>query len=418
MLNSKIFVGFLAVLACFAVLTFAKPGLAAVEIGKIRFGKQLSGIRVVLELSETADFRVTADDAPPSVTIDLPALTHFPDLAAIKPLTPVTAVSRQTGDQGVSRLVLNLEQPMRVTNAFMMRGTPSRPARLVVDMVPGSTRGGAQNFGTLVPAVPPVPAPTAPTIRAPGVVAPTIGGPSSSAVPTPEGDNRPLVVLDAGHGGFDPGTISPTGIREKDVTLATARAVANILRRDNKVRVALTRNDDTFVRLDDRVKIARRLGADLFVSIHADSVSRASVTGASIYTLSAHATDAESASLAARENAVDNLGGVNMAAQEPEVATILMDLMMRDTTQKSTALADGIVASFRNMDIRMLDRPHKQAGFMVLKAPETPSVLIEMGFLSNNGEAALLNNTDHRKVLAKAIADGITDFFSQRAGTR
>lgn len=220
-----------------------------------------------------------------------------------------------------------------------------------------------------------------------------------------------IVVIDAGHGGKDPGARSPSGILEKNITLATAKALGTELRRRGH-RVYLTRENDTFIPLRGRVKIAQKHKADLFISIHADSMGNGSRTtrGASVYTLSDTASDKETAALAARENQVDVLMGVDLSHEDKDVANILIDLAMRDTMNQSKKLANTLVAQFNNEGLIMLKPAHRFAGFAVLKAADVPSILIELGFLSSPVESNALNTDSYRARLAQAIADTVDDY--------
>ncbi len=198
-----------------------------------------------------------------------------------------------------------------------------------------------------------------------------------------------VVAIDAGHGGQDPGAISLSGVYEKQITLATARALRDELKALGRYRVLLTRDRDVFIRLRDRIAIARAAGADLFLSLHADKVENPAVRGLSVYTLSERASDAEAAALADAENKVDLLGGVKLKGQSPEVTDILIDLVQRDTMNQSAQMASLLVRELREETL-LLPRTHRFAGFAVLKSPDVPSALIELGYLSNPTDERLL----------------------------
>ena len=216
----------------------------------------------------------------------------------------------------------------------------------------------------------------------------------------------PLVVIDAGHGGKDVGAISVNGGYEKAVTLAIARETARILERGGRVRVKLTRGDDRFIPLGGRVAIARAARADLFVSIHADSAPNTLARGASVYTLSAVASDAVAARLAARENKADIIGGVNLGVEAPDVGDIMIDLSRRATTNVSVAFAEVLQDELSS---RMPFRGefHHFAGFFVLKAPDVPSVLLETGYVSNADDSKFLFSDAGRRTVAKGVAKAI-----------
>jgi N-acetylmuramoyl-L-alanine amidase len=217
---------------------------------------------------------------------------------------------------------------------------------------------------------------------------------------------KPLVVIDAGHGGKDVGSISINGGYEKDVALAIAQATADRLRKIGKVRVKLTRDDDRFIPLGGRATIARLARADLFVSIHADSAPNAMARGASVYTLSAVASDAVAARLAARENKADIIGGINLGVMSPDVGEIMIDLSRRATGNVSVAFADVLQRSLADR-ILLRGEFHHFAGLVVLKAPDVPSVLFETGYVSNADDAALLFSKTGQRRIADGLADAI-----------
>ncbi len=233
-----------------------------------------------------------------------------------------------------------------------------------------------------------------------------------------EDARRPLVVIDAGHGGVDPGAISPVdGRREKDVTLRIAQAIRDELVRGGRVRVALTREDDRFLILRERYGIARRLGGDLFISIHCDSVGAGSATGASVYTLSEVASDKESARLAARENKADVIAGVNLAATNADISSILIDLTQRETMNASAGFARLLGREAREL-VPLKPNFHRMASLMVLKAPDMPSVLFETGYISNPVDAAFIDSDDGRRRIAQSVERAVEVHFARRMATR
>ncbi|HMS21790.1 N-acetylmuramoyl-L-alanine amidase [uncultured Sphingorhabdus sp.] len=224
----------------------------------------------------------------------------------------------------------------------------------------------------------------------------------------------PLVVIDAGHGGHDPGAINPlSGEREKDVTLAIARGIRDELVDTGRVRVALTREGDSFLVLQDRYGIARKMKADLFLSIHADAAGNPDARGGTVYTLSEVASDREAQRLAARENRADVLNGVNLGRQDQEVSSILIDLTQRETMNISASFAKLLIREAKpNMLLR--EKSHKFASFIVLKAPDTPSVLFETGYISNADDAAFLSSRDGQLKVARAVTSAVQAHFARR----
>ncbi|UIJ45396.1 N-acetylmuramoyl-L-alanine amidase [Sphingomonas cannabina] len=245
--------------------------------------------------------------------------------------------------------------------------------------------------------------------------------PPARAAPLPPvtGDpSRPLVVIDAGHGGHDPGALSPDGeLREKDLTLKVARAIRDELLASGKVRVAMTRDDDRFLILQERYGIARRLGAKLFISVHCDSAGNPDATGATVYTLSEVASDKEAARLAARENKADVLAGVDLADASPDISSILIDLAQRETMNSSAGFAGLLEREARPL-IATKAPFHRMASLIVLKAPDMPSVLFETGYISNQRDADFLNSREGRERIAEGVRRAVEIHFATRMASR
>jgi N-acetylmuramoyl-L-alanine amidase len=218
-------------------------------------------------------------------------------------------------------------------------------------------------------------------------------------------------MLDPGHGGKDPGAIGVSGTYEKLVALATALELKRQLEADGRYRVALTRTRDIFIPLDDRVERAQRQGASLFVSMHADALSDHSVRGASVYTLARTASDAQTAALAQKENSADRFIGRQWQGTSPEVSRILASLVRQETRTDSGRMARTLVGSL-DKDLPMLPNPERHAGFVVLKAADIPSVLVEMGFMSNPRDEAALRRPDHRKLVAESMRRAVDGYFA------
>lgn len=244
--------------------------------------------------------------------------------------------------------------------------------------------------------------------RMPGAPLPRVYGEAS----------RPLVVIDAGHGGHDPGALSGDGgLREKDVTLAVAKAIRDALLASGRVRVALTREDDRFLILQERYGLARRLKADLFISVHCDSAGNADATGATVYTLSEIASDKEAARLAARENKADILAGVDLGAASPDISSILIDLTQRETMNASANFARLLGREAQPL-IPIKANYHRMASLIVLKAPDMPSVLFETGYISNSADAAFLASPEGRRKVAQSVRKAVEIHFATRMAAR
>ncbi|TPW36628.1 N-acetylmuramoyl-L-alanine amidase family protein [Oecophyllibacter saccharovorans] len=243
----------------------------------------------------------------------------------------------------------------------------------------------------------PAPAATAPA-RAPAVL--------RGAAPP-----RPLVMIDPGHGGKDPGAIGVSGTYEKHVAEAAALELRRQLLASGRYRVAMTRSGDRFIPLDGRVELAHRHQAGLFISLHADALPDSSVRGASVYTLSGNASDRQTAALAQRENSADRFASAAWQGVSPEVAQILGSLVREETRHGSTRMAGSVVQAFRNR-IGLLSHPARHAGFVVLKSADIPSVLVEMGFMSNPHDEAALRQSGHRQQVALAMKAAVDHYFN------
>lgn len=241
-----------------------------------------------------------------------------------------------------------------------------------------------------------------------GVKLPAIYGPSDPS--------RPLVVIDPGHGGHDPGAINQDmGLREKDVTLALAQAVRDRIAAQGRVRVALTRDGDSYLSLQERYELARKMGADLFISLHADAADNAGAQGATIYTLSETASDREAARLAARENRADIINGVPISDQSGSVSSILIDLSQRQAMTLSSGFAQLLYREGAPY-MRFRTPYHRLASLVVLKAPDIPSILFEAGYITSAGDAAQLASPEGRDRVAQGIARAVGIYFARRSG--
>lgn len=240
-----------------------------------------------------------------------------------------------------------------------------------------------------------------------------INSPEARRTATRRGARRPVIALDPGHGGVDPGAISPHGLYEKTVTLATARELARELELSGRYRGILTRRGDRFVPLRQRVARARMARAELLLSIHADALPDSDLRGLSVYTLSDQASDRETAALAARENRDDFVLGAHLRHEPQVIGAILLDLARRQTNNRSLVLARTIVEEL-GRSVKLLERPHRAAGFVVLTAPDIPSALVELGCLSNPRDERLLPTRAYQLRLASGLMRAIDDYFAAR----
>ncbi|HLA20613.1 MAG TPA: N-acetylmuramoyl-L-alanine amidase, partial [Pseudolabrys sp.] len=298
--------------------------------------------------------------------------------------------------QGGSRIVLDTKGPVRIDKAFALAAADGQPARLVLDLVPTDRASFLRSIAL--------------------ANRPARAAPAKASEPAPKpSDPRPLVVLDPGHGGIDNGTKAASGEMEKDLVLQFATTLKAKLERAGKYRVAMTRSDDTFIPLSERVRFARAHGAALFVSIHADAIPRSEgqAEGATVYTLSENASDAEAARLAEAENRADAIAGVDLTAEPDDVANILVDLAQRETKTYSMQFARTLVGELKTA-ARLHKRPLKAAGFKVLTAPDVPSVLVELGYMSTKDDLKLLTSPAWQGKTAGAVAQAVDTFLTPR----
>jgi N-acetylmuramoyl-L-alanine amidase len=298
--------------------------------------------------------------------------------------------------QGGSRIVLDTKGPVRIDKAFTLDPADGQPARLVLDL---AATDRDSFLRTIALANKPARTPT------------RLNEPPARD----SDDSRPLIVLDPGHGGIDTGTKGLNGENEKDVVLAFTQTLRDKLAATGKYRVALTREDDTFIALNDRVRFARQRGASLFISVHADSLPKreGQAEGATVYTLSEHASDAEAARLAEAENRADVIAGVDLTAEPDDVANILVDLAQRETKTFSLQFARSAVNELK-ATARLHKHPMKSAGFVVLRAPDVPSVLVELGYMSTRDDLKALTSPAWREKTAGALAQAVDTYFGPR----
>ena len=330
---------------------------------------------------------------------------------------PVRSIRQGQFDADTARIVLDLDQPAVVTSGTF--SADGRSLRLNLRYAASPEFGGTVGRGR-TEIIPPALFRSEPPQRRYEVSAPIKHGVAKGLpkIAGPADGRLPLVVIDAGHGGHDPGAISPHGgKREKDVTLAIARAVRTELLKTGRVRVALTRDVDKFLVLQDRYGIARKMKADLFISIHADAAESREANGATVYTLSEVASDREAQRLAARENKSDIINGVNLGGADANVSSILIDLTQRETLNVSADFAK-LLTREAGPNMRLRSNSHRFASFIVLKAPDTPSVLFEAGYLTNEGDVEFLSSPEGQQKVGRSVASAIQVHFARRLASR
>jgi N-acetylmuramoyl-L-alanine amidase len=381
-------------------LSSAPSGVAAAALPSItaaRVNPSDAGIRLVLEFTERVPFSISFLANPHRVVIDLAQVRwRLPSRELHIGNALLSSLRYGLFQPGTSRVVLDCTGPTVVNRADFLTSEGSSGYQLVIGLSTATQPPQAT-----------IPLPTA-ELR---TVEPVrFAFPPPLRRPQPYSRQR-TVVIDPGHGGKDPGARTDSGVAEKHITLEAARLVQRHLAERYGHRVLLTRNRDRSIRLRDRIEFARKHGAELFISIHADANGSSVVRGASIYTLSEQASDAEAAALAERENKADLIVGVDLSHEPPDVANILIDLAQRETMNQSAQVASLLVSAL-GRETALVRNTHRFAGFAVLKSPDVPSVLLELGHLSNPEDARLLQREDYLNKLAAAIAKAVDTYFS------
>ena len=378
-----------AMLALFAVCLMSPPA-GAVEATGVRAGGDGAATRLVVDLTAAVDFQVFTLADPDRVVLDLAALRwRLPEADRRLATGLIAGLRWGQFDSDHARLVVDLAAPAQVRRAFLIAPEAGFGHRLVVDL--------AALESAPEPSLAPV-AYAGPTPPRPGF--------------KPSSPGSIVVVVDPGHGGEDPGAIGASGTYEKALTLDAARELKRLLEARGPYRVVLTRSDDRYLRLAQRVALARRAGAHLFISIHADSAADPAVRGAGVYTLSETASDKEAEALARQENKADLIAGVDLVGidYDPLTTDILIDLAQRGTMNASSQFASLLTRQLADV-AALRGNAHRFAGFRVLKAPDVPSVLLEMGFLSNAVEERRMLDAAFRHRLMQAVVAAVDAYF-------
>ncbi|MGB8557611.1 MAG: N-acetylmuramoyl-L-alanine amidase [Pseudolabrys sp.] len=404
----------IAIAITLACTTLGAPSGAAAENGgreaapsgespsvatDIRIGGDDKQTRFVVDLSRKIDITAFMLADPYRVVVDLPRTTFkLPANTGVQARGLVKAFRYGLIMQGGSRIVLDTKAPVRLEKAFVVDAAEGQPARLVLDLVATDRASFMRNI----------------TLANRSAQQSASARPSD-APPKVEGDARPLIVIDPGHGGIDNGAKGTGGELEKDVVLAFALTLREKLEAQGKYRVAMTRSEDEFIALGERVRFARSRNAALFVSVHADALPKREglAEGATVYTLSENASDAEAARLAETENKADVIAGVDLTAEPDDVANILVDLAQRETKTFSMQFARTVVEELKSA-ARLHKHPLKSAGFKVLLAPDVPSVLVELGYMSTKDDLKQLTSANWRARTAQALAQAVDAYFTPR----
>jgi N-acetylmuramoyl-L-alanine amidase len=361
--------------------------------------------RFILELDRKIDLRAFALANPNRIVLDIPQVTfQLPTGVGEASRGLVRAFRYGLVMPGGSRIVMDLKRPAKIEKAYVLDAENGQQPKLIVDL-------SATDRVTFMQGI------AAENRRAMAATDTTGASAATPAAKTDASDTRPVVVIDPGHGGIDHGTQAQSGENEKEIVLDFARALRQRIESGGKYRVVMTRDDDTFIPLAERVKIAQRHKAALFLSVHADALpsGEGDAQGATVYTLSDTASDAEAAKLAEAENRADLIAGIDLTEEPAEVADILIDLARRETKTFSNRFARSLVKEMKSV-ARLHKNPLKSAGFRVLKAPDVPSVLLELGYVSNKADLQLLVSDSWRSRTVGSVAQAVELFFGKRAG--
>lgn len=389
----------LATAVIFCCAFSAADSAAASGITSMRIGQGVGSVRIVFDADRKFDYKVFLLNEPKRLVIDTFDVKVSPEIEKYVDKNNLVTKTRlgSVGTDGI-RIVFDLQKPAIVKKAFMLAPQSNFGWRFVIDVSIASEREFTSKVGSKY------------ALSNENSFAGSYSSSSSKSSSKAKTVNKKkIIVLDPGHGGKDPGAIGYSGVYEKNITLAMAKELKVILEKEG-YKVHLTRSTDIFIPLRDRVKIARKYNADLFMSIHADSAVNRSAKGLSVYTLSETASDKEAAALAERENKADVVAGLNLLEHSKEVSDILINLAQRETMNRSSEFASFMVQEMRK-SVKLRDNTHRFAGFAVLKAPDVPSVLLEMGYLSNRTEERLLKQKDYRRKLAVSTSKAVEKYF-------
>lgn len=396
---SRFYRTFFLVFLCVALICGVSGFAHALDMSSIRLGLHGDKERVVIELTKATKYRSFVLQDPNRIVLDIDQF-NWKIGNIFKPVgTLVKDVRYGVLGGGKGRLVIETNAPVILKDTFSIPKSKTQPDRIVIDF----SRTTAEVMKEA-------------TSQKMGQLDKDDRG-SKNAKPAPSKSSKnkeaKLIIIDPGHGGQDPGAIGANGAYEKNIVLAVGLELRKQLRNAG-YRVEMTREKDVFIPLRGRVNFARKKKGDLFISLHADSIGRANVAGASVYTLSDKASDKETQKLAERENKSDLIAGIDLSHQEDDVAGILIDLAARDTMNQSRYLAKTVINTLDGNSVKILDKKYRSAGFAVLKAMDIPSVLVEMGYLTNRQEVERLSSSDYQKRVAAALKQSVDSFFRDK----
>jgi N-acetylmuramoyl-L-alanine amidase len=390
----------IAVFLSFTIITHA----ASPEVTKVRIGVHPGKTRLVLETTRVFPYRVFLLGNPYRVVIDLPNILWRAPLPQMKKAAGLVSNYRfGLFRPGNSRVVIDVTGPVKVARHAILGGGKVGATRFFIDLEPVTEVGFETARARVHSRQWKTPQPTAPARRKPKAKA--------------RGDSRHVIMIDPGHGGVDPGAIGRRGTFESHVTLSVAKHLKKALEKSGKYIVNLTRNRDIYIPLRDRFDKAEAVKAELFISLHADTIKNPKVRGASVYTLSERASDKEAGALATKENRSDIIAGVDLTQQSDTVASVLISLRQRHTMDESAHFARFMVENL-GKSIRLLRNTHRFAGFAVLKSPDVPSVLVELGYLSTKHDEKMLKSKKFHVNVSRAIRRAVDAYFERKERLR
>jgi N-acetylmuramoyl-L-alanine amidase len=374
---------------------------ASPEVTEVRIGVHPGKTRLVLETTQAFPYRVFLLGNPYRVVIDLPNVSWRATLPQMKKATGLVSNYRfGLFRPGNSRVVIDVTRPVKVARHAILSSGKTGATRFFIDLEPVTEKGFETSRAMVYSRQWKTPHQTAPARQR---------KPKAKA----RGDSRHVIMIDPGHGGVDPGAIGPRGTFESRVTLSVAKHLKKALNKSGKYIVKLTRNRDIYIPLRDRFDKAEAVKAELFISLHADTIKNPKVRGASVYTLSEKASDKEAGALATKENRSDIIAGVDLTQQSDDSASFLISLRQRYTMDESAHFARFMVENL-GKSIRLLRNTHRFAGFAVLKSPDVPSVLVELGYLSNKYDEKMLKSKKFRVKVSKAIRRAVDAYFERK----
>ncbi len=388
--------------------TVTVDALAVTQVKSMRLWRAPDNTRLVFDLSGPVQHSVFTLSAPDRLVIDINGATLAAPLNVATSNTPISSVRSAQRTPTDLRVVVDLKKSV-TPKSFTLAPNAQYGNRLVVDLYDQEADAIAATAPT------PAPAPVQPPATTPAVPV-TPAQPAIKLPPVPNGKRDIVVAIDAGHGGEDPGASGSRGQHEKDIVLQIAKELQRQINSEKGFRAELTRTGDYFIPLRKRTEIARKKGADLFISIHADAAPSRAAFGASVFALSDRGATSETARwLADTENRSDLIGGagnVSLDDKDRMLAGVLLDLSMTATLSSSLNVGQKVLGNMGRITSLHKQRV-EQAGFMVLKSPDIPSILVETGFISNNNEAAKLATASHQQALARSIHTGVRQYFQQ-----